>query len=56
MECPICKQRMTLRKDDTSYSKTKKEYQRRIYRCDTHDVWIKIEIPKEHLVQTQEQL
>lgn len=41
---------MVLKGEDSSFNfkvKPKKEYERSVYWCETDDVWINVEIPKE---------
>jgi hypothetical protein len=45
MECPICHQHMKMTKNDSSYDRDKKEFSRKVYHCEEHDTWIKVEIP-----------
>ncbi len=48
MECPICKQAMKKVRRDISHNpdENNKEYGRVVYQCETDDVWVTTEIPK----------
>jgi hypothetical protein len=52
MECPICKQTMTVTQETTSVSKKDpaKTYTRTTYHCESDDTWIVVEIPQQPVV------
>lgn len=48
MHCPTCGKEMSLLKQDVSRSKIheRKVYDRRIYGCQSDDVWVTVETPQ----------
>jgi hypothetical protein len=47
MECPKCNQEMLLKKEDLSSDfRSNKQYDRKVYWCESDDVWVNIEVPK----------
>lgn len=38
---------MVLKHEGATYSKAKKEYEKKVYTCDEHDTWTSIEVPKQ---------
>lgn len=49
MNCPKCQKEMSLVKEDVSKNfdvNPVKEYERKIFKCETDDVWITYETPK----------
>ena len=49
MNCPECKKEMVVKGRDDSFDSTKdnKKYNRTVYWCETDDVWVSVEIPKD---------
>jgi len=46
MECPICKESMSIKVKDISNDGKGKEYDRIIFWCEKDDAWMRQEIPK----------
>jgi len=48
MKCPKCGKKMKLDREDFSYNydvKPKKKYKRKLFVCESDDIWVSIEEP-----------
>lgn len=51
MDCPVCKQKMTVYKTETSVDSSRnKTYDRTFFKCEKDDVWTRSEIPQKQPV------
>lgn len=48
MDCPVCKQAMKKVRWDISKNPNEdnKEYDRTVYKCESDDIWVTTEVPK----------